>query len=1331
MKKSFALLAAFFAAMLLRADIVWNADNKFSGWKYFSNAKGEVVDGVIRLSAIRFDCRINNFKVNIDPEKYDTFSYTYRAFDGAGKRGGELFFNHAGEKFADKRSWILPPMVADGQWHTIKVSPKNQTAWRTGGMITALRFDPTNSAGGRIEIKEIKFEPRPQPPAKIIWDKNNNFEGWKYAYHTKKEVVDGILVLSDIKKDCNIEIKGLAINPADYNTFTFTYRAEGTGKGYGQFYFAHAKERYSDARRGRIYPLNADGQWHTVSISPTDMDSWLKGGDLVAFRFDPTDSAGGKIEIKEMYLEKRDIGTDADVKKKLIEPTVSKLDAPEWPKLKSEIWPSGSRNVQLGKYYFQGKMIKSPEDKVRGGTHHEFYLRRKFNLKSKPVYGFLQYTADDCAEAFVNGNAAGFANDWRSCQVYDVSRFLKEGENVLGIHYFNTNTYGGVVAELYVQYADGSCERINSDEQFKSNIKEFANWNKTGFDDSSWAGILHCAPPPGPPWGVYLPYRYFSNMQQIVSVDVSPKVVTAGEKVRFRMVCKGNVPTEAVKGAVLFSKDHLWREDITLNKENFIPGKNGTWTLDFTCRVPLYFNSGKYQLSLEADILSAQSGSVSGLDVEVRRIQCDPKFAQKNSFKVVKNASGQPIFQLNGKPFFAAWFNIPGKYQHIEGFKVNVITLLFESHWWGGGDKINTDLVDMRAQKMADYFPDAYFMFTIKCNFPADWRGANPDEMCIDENGVINGGRHSFASLKARKDFEKQLVAVINYLEKSPYANRIIGYRIVGGYTSEWLGWESASGKALDFSPAAKKAYAAFVREKYPELQNTGIPSGKERHERDGNSLLWNQKKHLNAIAHNDFTSNMVADFMLHLAKKAKEMVGKDKVIGTYYGYSSTLHHTGQSQYRSHYALKKVLDAGIVDYIMSPNSYPLRNMGDTCGEMKPFASLQMNNIIPICEDDTRTHNGYVITTQHQTITEKQTVAQIRRNNAIAICRLASTYNFPLTQGTELSFPSMVTTINTLKTVGQHCFDTNASRKAEIALVVSEETIKSMPKLTGKMAKSGIIDQRYRADGTVKKIERVRPILTYETFVGNQARFNRTGAPVDQLLAEDLADNPGNYKLYVFLNCYKYDEKFLAAVRKLQQRNCVLLWLYAPGYIKGMQSSVDNMKKLTGMDFALIDSGIPAAVTLNNGKILGTPAATAAPMFAVTSPQAEILGKYSTGQTGIAALKTGKALTIFSGVWQLDMEFISDILKRAKVFRYSETLDPFEANDSFVMLHARYPGRKVIRLPRKADVLDVFSGKIIKRNTDVFEYDSELHETRCFYYGGKVEELQEKLVKTTR
>ena len=55
------------------------------------------------------------------------------------------------------------------------------------------------------------------------------------------------------------------------------------------------------------------------------------------------------------------------------------------------------------------------------------------------------------------------------------------------------------------------------------------------------------------------------------------------------------------------------------------------------------------------------------------------------------------------------------------------------------------------------------------------------------------------------------LAQAITYLEKAPYANRIIGYRINSGHTIEWLGWDPAPNRTLDFSKPAKEAFKKFA----------------------------------------------------------------------------------------------------------------------------------------------------------------------------------------------------------------------------------------------------------------------------------------------------------------------------------------------------------------------------------------------------------------------------------------------------------------------------------------------------------------------------------------
>ncbi|MBQ9502053.1 MAG: hypothetical protein IJU70_07860 [Lentisphaeria bacterium] len=1162
-----------------------------------------------------------------------------------------------------------------------------------------------------------------------VWNRSNGFRGWKYAERAKMTVADGILRLTEIRSDCRIINRNLDIDPALCNTFTFTYRTTGGDRSKGELFFNHPGEKFSDSRRWDTPPLTGDGRWHTVSVMPDDLTSWLAGAKITALRFDPTNSAGPPVEIAEMRLEKR-----TREKRELVE----KLDAPAWPQVQPELWKKGRIPGHGKKPYFKGKMIRSVEDKRAGKAFSTFYLRRCFTLKARPEQAFLQFTADDGAEVFINGSAAGRADDWRTCVTLDVKKHLTSGKNVLALRYVNRDSFGGVLAELYVQYADGSCERIDTDNDFRCGSSPVSGWDLPDFDDSGWSRAVEQEPPPAPPWRKILSYRRFSNLQTVLSAGVFPEKIPAGQPVRVRLVCRGRIPENALSADVQLrkGKDVLLYDKLTLDKKHFVPGRDGTWTLDFPYETPRFLKPDKFTISIGTDILSAQSETWKKLTFETTAIPYDPSFPRETVCRVAEG-NGSPHFELNGKPLFLSWLCVPWNFVPM-ALPVNAVTVGAPVRaLWPRDMEFNTDAFDLSAEIMRRRFPDARFIWNIFLVLPPDWPGKHPEEMCRREDGKIadfgKGGypSHSYSSPTARKQFEEIIEKSIRYLENSPYANRIIGYRLSGGYTAEWLGWEPR-GSALDFSDCAKKAYAEFVEKKYPGA-DTAVPKKTARVNRD-KEVLWDQRKYRRAIAYQEFMSRQNMDLLLALCRKAREILGPDKVLGTYYGYTSTLHHPGNSQRRAYYELKRLLSAGTVDFLMSPNSYVLRNLGETCGEMKPFATLLNHKIIPVCEDDTRTHNSYDVTwragSNTQTMTEKQSIAVERRNMGIALCRSGTNYFFPLVGGSSVSFPAMKREIAVMRTVGQHCLDTGAKRRAEIALVVSEESIKAMPDLGSITVPSGIIDQFYKADGTVRRVPRIRNVVNFETFVGNQDRFTRSGAIVDQLLAEDLADDPGNYKLYVFLNCYKFDEKFRRTAEKLRKRDCVLLWLYAPGYMKGLENSVSRMRELTGMSFEKTASGVSASVRLADGRIMGSAAAKVTPMFTVSDAGAEVLGVYDNGETGLAAVRTGKALSVFSGAWQLDLPFISEMLRRAKVFRCTETDDPVEACDRLVVLHARRPGKKRISLPRKSCVLDVFAGKIIARNASSFESDFDLHETKWFYCGEDAEELLQKLSKIT-
>ena len=291
---------------------------------------------------------------------------------------------------------------------------------------------------------------------------------------------------------------------------------------------------------------------------------------------------------------------------------------------------------------------------------------------------------------------------------------------------------------------------------------------------------------------------------------------------------------------------------------------------------------------------------------------------------------------------------------------------------------------------------------------------------------------------------------------------------------------------------------------------------------------------------------------------------------------------------------------------------------------------------------------------------------------------------------------------------------NVRRHAEVALVASEQAIVSSPVL-GLWGKTGNKARLYGADGDMEERDEKLAYLNGEICNAVQSKFNRSGAPVDLLLAEDLARHPGDYKLYVFMNQLTYDDRLLSAVRAIRKRGAAILWTYAPGFAK--DHTLGAMKELTGIDYAETDRPFDCGVVMrDDGRWMGMADAKVARGFYPVAPGA-VLGETRDGKPGLTVNEIDGSKTYFSATWQFDMAFIRRLVKEAGVFVYADGEDPLEANDAFVALHARNAGMKEVRLPRKVRrVVDMFARKLVANDTDRFTFDARLHESFLFYYG---------------
>ena len=128
------------------------------------------------------------------------------------------------------------------------------------------------------------------------------------------------------------------------------------------------------------------------------------------------------------------------------------------------------------------------------------YFRKSFTL-DEPAAGDLKIAADDEYEAYLNGRRIGTGGGTGQLDQYDVSSFLRSGENLLAVRV--TNRQGSTAAlgvRLTVKARARGLVTISSDASWLTNVWPLPLWQTPLYNDSRWAnsqalGLVGRTPP--------------------------------------------------------------------------------------------------------------------------------------------------------------------------------------------------------------------------------------------------------------------------------------------------------------------------------------------------------------------------------------------------------------------------------------------------------------------------------------------------------------------------------------------------------------------------------------------------------------------------------------------------------------------------------------------------------------------------------------------------------------------------------------------------------------------------------------------------------------------
>lgn len=134
----------------------------------------------------------------------------------------------------------------------------------------------------------------------------------------------------------------------------------------------------------------------------------------------------------------------------------------------------------------EAQWIWSPAYEKEAAPVGECYFRKTFALAT-PEHGEIQIAADDGYQLYVNGRLVGSGQHWKALDVYDITKYLVSGMNVVAVKAENTEEgSAAVVARVAVQDQGSTHVSHATDESWKTALKEFPQWNKPHYNDSQW-----------------------------------------------------------------------------------------------------------------------------------------------------------------------------------------------------------------------------------------------------------------------------------------------------------------------------------------------------------------------------------------------------------------------------------------------------------------------------------------------------------------------------------------------------------------------------------------------------------------------------------------------------------------------------------------------------------------------------------------------------------------------------------------------------------------------------------------------------------------------------
>ena len=627
--------------------------------------------------------------------------------------------------------------------------------------------------------------------------------------------------------------------------------------------------------------------------------------------------------------------------------------------------------------------------------------------------------------------------------------------------------------------------------------------------------------------------------------------------------------------------------------------------------------------------------------------------------------------------------NFREKLQNFADADMHMISCGIEAdQFWKGPNKYEYQAMDRFLARTFGQAPEGRFIFAITFSHgPQWWNELHPEE-------TIKYGRRStkysnwdnigpykapsYASELWLKEASETVSKLVEYIEGTPDAKRIIGYRIGAGVYSEWHYYGMAESMP-DVSEPMVKFFRAYLHEKYKgdvkQLRNAwnqpevtfenAVPPQEDVRMQVLDGVLRDPVKHAWTVDFLHCMQRSLSNALLTLNKAAKEASKDRALVGNYCGYFFNMGYTAEGW---HLVNDEFMNSPYVDFQISPCCYSsfYRRLGASQLARCLWSSYPLHNKMCIFEADTRTHLTEQDSNKHAH-TVQESIAMLSRDLAQAISKGSAYWYYDFGRD-WYNCPEILQFFHNVAPVYDAVKDFSSS--AEVAIIADWES------------------------GYYHAIQANEGGLQVNLSINNQPReLNNAGIQFDAFSFADI-DNPAlqKYKLFIFPQLFYMTPEKLAKLSAIKKTGKTLLFLNAAGWLTANGPDADSIFKTTGIHTEVFDQNTSMAVTFADGSPMDISGRgmSYAPVLRITDPQATVLGtttmRDSTKVPAYAKKKNADGSTTY--LCSTPVVSASELRKIAKGIGVHTYCDSGKgvvfANNSMISFHTGTPGEYTLK-----------------------------------------------------